>query len=78
MVELEDEVVGELRCARRVRALTDDRLPLLPELLRRKSSESGPSTRHLMVVASGPGPSAPAVGKPATLPRRAELGLAAG
>lgn len=78
MVELEDEVVGELRCARRVRPLTEDRLPLLPELLRRGRSDSAPSPRHLMVVSNRPGPVAPPVEQPASMPRKRALGLAAG
>lgn len=64
LVELEDEVVGELRCARRVRPLTDERLPLLPELLRRREGDSGSSPRHLVVVSNGPGPAAAVVEKP--------------
>lgn len=55
MVELETEVVGDLRCARKVRPLTEQRLSLLPELLRRGTAERAAAPRHLKVVASGPG-----------------------
>lgn len=55
LLQLETEVVGDLRCARKVRPLSESRLSLLPELLRRGTGERAASARHLTVVASGPG-----------------------
>lgn len=77
MVELEAEDVGELRCARRVRLLKDERLPLLPELLRRGRGGSGSAPR-LMVVSNSAAPVALAAEKSARMPRRQTLGVAAG
>ena len=77
ILELETELVGELRCARKVQPLTNARLPLLPELLRRSRGGPDAPSRHLMVVASGSG-RAPAKDKTARLPRRSNLGVAAG
>lgn len=74
MLELETEVVGDLRCARKVRPLNDQHLSLLPELLRRGTAERDTSARHLKVVASGPG-RAPAIGAPEALPQRRSVGL---
>lgn len=78
MLELETEVVGDLRCARKVRHLTDERLPLLPELLRRGTGERAAARRHLTVVASGPRRAVPAVEpvEPLQHPRTAAVGLA--
>ena len=55
MLELETEVVGDLRCARSVRPLGDERLSLLPEMLRRGAEQPAPARRHLTLVSTGPG-----------------------
>lgn len=75
MLVLETEVVGDLRCARNVRPLSDHSLPLLPEMLRRGTAEGAPSRRHLKVVASGPG-RAPALDKAEPHVRAGERDLA--
>ena len=55
MLELESEMVGDLRCARSVRPLVDERLSLLPEMLRRNAEQPPSPRRHLTLVSSGPG-----------------------
>ena len=46
LLELETEKVGDLRCARKVRTLSDSSMTLLPEILRQRCSKAP----HLSLV----------------------------
>ncbi|MFV0386730.1 hypothetical protein [Paracoccus sp. (in: a-proteobacteria)] len=52
LLELESEMVGELRYARRVSLLTERGFPQLPEILRKTGDAADSEAQHLRLVSS--------------------------
>lgn len=63
LLQLETEKVGDLRCARNVRRLSDTSMTLLPEILRKRSAKAP----HLALV---PKTGVPQEAYPVARPRR--------